>query len=51
MSIERVQKALRAIRAGKMVILVDDEDRENEGDIVFDPQGFPSPAAGQENLG
>lgn len=23
------------IRAGKMVILVDDEDRENEGDLVF----------------
>jgi 3,4-dihydroxy 2-butanone 4-phosphate synthase/GTP cyclohydrolase II len=34
-SIERVQKALDEIRAGKMVILVDDEDRENEGDLVF----------------
>ena len=33
--IERVQKALEEIRAGKMVILVDDEDRENEGDLVF----------------
>ena len=35
MTIERVQKALGEIRAGKMVILVDDEDRENEGDLVF----------------
>ncbi len=34
-SVERVQKALEEIRAGKMVILVDDEDRENEGDLVF----------------
>jgi 3,4-dihydroxy 2-butanone 4-phosphate synthase/GTP cyclohydrolase II len=33
--IERVQQALDEIRAGKMVILVDDEDRENEGDLVF----------------
>jgi 3,4-dihydroxy 2-butanone 4-phosphate synthase/GTP cyclohydrolase II len=33
--IERVQHALDEIRAGKMVILVDDEDRENEGDLVF----------------
>ncbi len=33
--IERVTRALEEIRAGKMVILVDDEDRENEGDLVF----------------
>jgi 3,4-dihydroxy 2-butanone 4-phosphate synthase/GTP cyclohydrolase II len=33
--IERVSRALDEIRAGKMVILVDDEDRENEGDLVF----------------
>ncbi len=30
-----VRGALDDIRAGKMVILVDDEDRENEGDLVF----------------
>lgn len=35
MSLERVQKALQDIRAGKMVILVDDEDRENEGDLCM----------------
>jgi len=34
-AIDRVQRALEEIRAGKMVILVDDEDRENEGDLVF----------------
>ncbi len=33
--IERVTRALEAIRNGRMVILVDDEDRENEGDLVF----------------
>jgi 3,4-dihydroxy 2-butanone 4-phosphate synthase/GTP cyclohydrolase II len=35
MSHEKVKKALAEIRAGKMVILVDDEDRENEGDLVM----------------
>ena len=28
-------EALEALRNGKMVILVDDEDRENEGDLVL----------------
>ncbi|MCC6647318.1 MAG: 3,4-dihydroxy-2-butanone-4-phosphate synthase [Polyangiaceae bacterium] len=31
----RVERALIDIRAGKMVILVDDEDRENEGDLTM----------------
>ncbi|MCE9626750.1 MAG: bifunctional 3,4-dihydroxy-2-butanone-4-phosphate synthase/GTP cyclohydrolase II [Candidatus Eisenbacteria bacterium] len=30
-----VEEATRRIAAGKMIIVVDDEDRENEGDIVF----------------
>ncbi len=34
-SIENVEAALADIRDGKMVILVDDEDRENEGDLVM----------------
>ncbi|MFO0693340.1 MAG: 3,4-dihydroxy-2-butanone-4-phosphate synthase [Polyangiales bacterium] len=34
-AIERVLAALDDIREGKMVILVDDEDRENEGDLVM----------------
>lgn len=33
--LENVQAALDDIRAGKMVILVDDEDRENEGDLCL----------------
>ncbi|EPG0368545.1 3,4-dihydroxy-2-butanone-4-phosphate synthase [Photobacterium damselae] len=32
---ERVEIALNAIRQGKGVLVVDDEDRENEGDIIF----------------
>jgi 3,4-dihydroxy 2-butanone 4-phosphate synthase/GTP cyclohydrolase II len=31
----RVNGAIEATRAGKMVILVDDEDRENEGDLCL----------------
>lgn len=34
-SLERVDKALAALRAGQGVLVVDDEDRENEGDIFF----------------
>ncbi len=34
-AIERVVAALDDIRQGKMVILVDDEDRENEGDVCI----------------
>ncbi|MBI3594382.1 MAG: bifunctional 3,4-dihydroxy-2-butanone-4-phosphate synthase/GTP cyclohydrolase II [Nitrospirae bacterium] len=30
-----IQEAISDIRQGKMVILVDDEDRENEGDLVL----------------
>ncbi|GAJ28662.1 bifunctional 3,4-dihydroxy-2-butanone-4-phosphate synthase/GTP cyclohydrolase II [Acidomonas methanolica] len=30
-----LQAAIAAIRAGRMVIMVDDEDRENEGDLVI----------------
>jgi 3,4-dihydroxy 2-butanone 4-phosphate synthase/GTP cyclohydrolase II len=33
--VARVRRALDEIRAGKMVILVDDEDRENEGDLTM----------------
>jgi len=34
-AIKRVSAAIAAIKSGKMVIMVDDEDRENEGDLVF----------------
>lgn len=29
-----VRQAIRAVRAGKLIIIVDDEDRENEGDLM-----------------
>ncbi len=35
MPIQRVKKAIEEIKAGKMVVMVDDEDRENEGDLVY----------------
>src|SRR5579863_8455661 len=31
----RIEDAIAAIRAGRMVIVVDDEDRENEGDLTI----------------
>ena len=34
-AVERVERALAYVRAGKIVILVDDEDRENEGDLCM----------------
>ncbi len=33
-AVERVEIAAKALSDGKMVIMVDDEDRENEGDLV-----------------
>ena len=33
--IHRIEAALEDIRQGRMVILVDDEDRENEGDLTM----------------
>ena len=30
-----IEEAIKSIRAGEMVILVDDEDRENEGDLTI----------------
>ena len=35
MPVATVTEALEDIRAGKMIILVDDEDRENEGDLCL----------------
>ena len=33
--LRRVELAIEDIRAGRMVILVDDEDRENDGDLTM----------------
>jgi 3,4-dihydroxy 2-butanone 4-phosphate synthase/GTP cyclohydrolase II len=42
---DTVQEALDAFKLGQPIILVDDEDRENEGDIVF-----PATFATQEKI-
>jgi 3,4-dihydroxy 2-butanone 4-phosphate synthase/GTP cyclohydrolase II len=34
-AIKRVEIAINEIKRGKMVIMMDDEDRENEGDLVY----------------
>lgn len=34
MSLSAIEDAVKDIRDGKMIIIVDDEDRENEGDLV-----------------
>ena len=33
-----IEDAIKEIKAGRMVILVDDEDRENEGDLTMAAQ-------------
>lgn len=38
-----IEEAIEEIKAGKMIIIVDDEDRENEGDLVMAAE-FVSPA-------
>lgn len=34
-AIQRVERAIDEIKRGKMVVMMDDEDRENEGDLVY----------------
>lgn len=42
MQFKRVEQAIEAIRNGEMIIIMDDEGRENEGDIVYAGE-FSSP--------
>ena len=35
MAVSPIEEAIEDIRQGKMIILVDDEDRENEGDLTM----------------
>ena len=44
MSISTTQEIVTELRAGRMVILVDEEDRENEGDLVLAAE-FVTPEA------
>lgn len=38
-----VEAAVRAVAAGKLVIIVDDEGREDEGDLVMAAQSVSAP--------
>lgn len=40
----KIEEAFEEIRSGHMMILVDDEDRENEGDLVMAAE-FVTPEA------
>ena len=44
MSVSTIKEAIEDIRNGKMIILVDDEDRENEGDLCMAAE-FVTPEA------
>jgi 3,4-dihydroxy 2-butanone 4-phosphate synthase / GTP cyclohydrolase II len=33
--LDRIEDALERLRAGEAIVVVDDEDRENEGDLIF----------------
>lgn len=37
---ERVEKAIALLQQGKGILLVDDDDRENEGDIIYAAQNM-----------
>jgi 3,4-dihydroxy 2-butanone 4-phosphate synthase/GTP cyclohydrolase II len=44
MNVSSIENVIADIKAGKMVVLVDEEDRENEGDLVMAAE-FVTPAA------
>src|SRR5581483_5117478 len=44
METKRIEQAIEDIRQGKMVVVVDDENRENEGDLVLAAQKATSEA-------
>ncbi|SHL30372.1 3,4-dihydroxy-2-butanone-4-phosphate synthase [Flavobacterium chilense] len=39
-SVERVENTIRQLQNGKGFLLIDDEDRENEGDLIFSAQNI-----------
>jgi len=43
MKLNTVEEIIEDIRQGKMVILMDDEDRENEGDLISRPNASLRP--------
>lgn len=42
-SIERVKIAIENLQKGKGILLVDDENRENEGDLIFSAEKMTIP--------
>jgi 3,4-dihydroxy 2-butanone 4-phosphate synthase len=42
-SLERVERALADLRRGEGVLIVDDEDRENEGDLIYPAETITTP--------
>ena len=40
---ERAEAAIAAIKAGQGVLIVDDEDRENEGDLIYAAETITAP--------
>src|SRR3954469_17996234 len=35
MILDSIERAITDVKAGKAVVVIDDEDRENEGDLIF----------------
>lgn len=42
-SFQRVEHALNALRDGRGILVTDDEDRENEGDLIFAAETLTAP--------
>ena len=50
MGLATIPEAIEDIRAGKFVIIVDDEDRENEGDLAIAAEKIILTDRGLENI-
>ena len=37
-----IEKSLRELRSGRMIVIADDEDRENEGDLMIAAETTPA---------
>ncbi len=44
-SLNAIDEILDDIRQGRMVVIMDDEDRENEGDLVMAASSWPAMVA------
>ena len=38
---DSIESALEDFKAGKPIIVADDEDRENEGDVIVSAESYP----------